>query len=199
MSVIPSTFLARSIMALVVLFAANACFADWTLEREQSHLNFISVKKTTVAETHQFKRFSGKIDSQGNTQIDIDLSSVDTAIGIRDTRLQTMLFETSLYPKATLSAKVDTSIVTGLNVGETTTTEMNFELSLHGATQALSGKVQVTALSGQQFLVTTLTPVIIKASDFNLGSGIDKLKAAAKLPSIDTAIPVTASWVFKKQ
>ncbi len=199
MSVISSTFITRSVMAVVVSLAANVCFADWTLQTEQSQLNFISVKKSTVAETHKFERFSGQVDDQGNATIDIDLSSVDTAIGIRDKRLQSMLFETSLYPKATLSASIDTAIISALKAGESTTTELTFKLSLHGATQSLSGNVQITALSDQRLLVSTIVPVIVKAADFNLVGGIEQLKTVAKLPSIATAIPVTANWVFKKQ
>lgn len=199
MSVISSSLLVRSMMAVVVSVAANVCFADWTLQNEQSQLNFMSVKKSTVAETHSFKRFSGKIDDNGKAIIDIDLTSVDTAIGIRDERLQTLLFETSLYPKATINATVDTSVVNALSVGETTTTDLIFELSLHGVSQSLNGRVQVTALSNQQLLVTTVEPIIIKAANFDLVAGITQLKTVAGLPSIATAIPVTAQWIFQKQ
>ena len=40
---------------------------EWRLNNNKSTFNFISVKKSTVAETHQFKKFAGTIKSSGKT------------------------------------------------------------------------------------------------------------------------------------
>jgi hypothetical protein len=47
-------------------------------------------------------------------------------------------------------------------------------------------------------LVTTVQPVIIKAEDFALVAGINKLQALAKLPSIAYTVPVSFVLTFQK-
>jgi len=192
------TFLTRTVVAATLALTSGISFADWQLENTRSQVNFISVKKSAVVETHRFKSVSGSIDRSGKAQIDIDLSSVDTNIGIRDERLQKMLFETGLYPSAVLSAAIDSTLLDSLKTGESKSIDLSFELSLHGLTQSITTAVQVTALNEEQVMVTTLQPIVIKAADFNLVEGINQLKKIAGLPSITTAVPVTAQLVFKK-
>jgi hypothetical protein len=45
-------------------------------------------------------------------------------------------------------------------------------------------------------VVTTLQPVIIKAEDFALVAGINKLKSLASLPSIAYSVPVSFVLTF---
>lgn len=192
------TLLTRTVVAATFALTSAMSFADWQLDNAQSQLNFISVKKSAVVETHRFKTLSGSIDAAGKAQITINLSSVDTSIGIRDERLQKMLFETGLYPSAVLSAALEPALLDSLKPGESTSIDLSFELSLHGLTQSINAAVQVTALNHEQWMVTTIQPIVIKAADFNLLEGINQLRDIAGLPSITTAIPVTAQLVFKR-
>ncbi len=186
--------------ATVALMAISGwAQADWSLQNQQSQLNFVSVKKSAVVETHQFKQLAGSIDAQGNARVEIDLTSVSTGIAIRDQRMQNMLFETEQYPSATLSAKIDTQWLNSLQSGESKALDLTFTLSLHGASQSINTAVQVTALNNDELLINTLQPVVVKAADFDLLAGIDKLKTVAGLPSITLAIPVTAQLRFKQQ
>ena len=191
--------LAQRCAAVALLAISGWAQAEWTLQNQQSQLNFVSVKKSAVVETHQFKQLEGKIDAQGNAMIDIDLTSVSTGIAIRDQRMQNMLFETEQHPKASLSAKIDTQWLSALRSGDSKALDLTFTLSLHGATQSINAPVQVTALNNQQLLVSTLQPIVVKAADFDLLAGVDKLITVAGLPSITIAIPVTAQLLFKQQ
>jgi hypothetical protein len=49
----------------------------------------------------------------------------------------------------------------------------------------------VTKLANGSLLVNSVKPVIIKAVDFNLVKGIEKLRQLAGLPSISTTVPVS--------
>jgi hypothetical protein len=51
-------------------------------------------------------------------------------------------------------------------------------------------------LSETNMVVTTQEPVIIKAEDFALVAGINKLKSLAHLPSIAYSVPVSFVLTF---
>lgn len=170
--------------------------ADWSLNNEQSQLNFISVKKSAVAEIHTFKSISGTLSDSGEVALSIDLSSVDTKIQIRDKRLLKVLSNAGAFPKAELSGTVDTSEVKALKPGETLTQELSLTLSLHGQSHTVPATVKVTALTDGKLEVSTQQPVILNAADFKLVEGVNELKQLAGLPSISLAVPVTAELVF---
>ena len=97
----------RHLMAalLTTLLAAALsvpALADHALVGEKSDIRFISVKNAAVAEVHHFKSLSGGIED-GAVSVTIPLVDVETMIPIRNERMQKMLFETELYPKATLT------------------------------------------------------------------------------------------------
>jgi polyisoprenoid-binding protein YceI len=104
-------------LALFV-FGALAAHADWALNNDQSRLSFISVKKGSVAEVHHFTKLDGQVDGSGNVSVSIPLASVETAIPIRNERMQQMLFETEIFPSADLSAKVDLAAVESMSEGD---------------------------------------------------------------------------------
>ena len=59
--------------------------------------------------------------------------------------------------------------------------------------------IVVSGLKDNGLQVHTLSPILVKAVDFGLIEGIEKLRTVAKLSSIDTTIPVTFTLVFQKQ
>lgn len=187
----------KSLLVASLFMGSTFAMADWQLLNEQSQLNFVSVKKSAVVEVHRFKSLSGSVTDAGKAEVAIDLASVDTNIGIRDERMQKMLFETSLHPKATISADIDAALLKGLKTGQSRAMDVSFTLSLHGQTQTIAAPVEVTALDGGLLRVNTLQPIVVKASDFALVEGINRLKEVAGLPSITTAVPVTAQLTFK--
>ena len=174
-----------------------SAYAGWALDNAQSKIDFSSVKNDSVVENHGFKQLSGTIDDKGAVTVAIDLASVNTNIEIRDTRTKELLFQTKEYPQATIKAKVDSAILTSLAPGKTRVDDITFSLNLHGKTQDIPAKVQITGLEGGGLLVNTLAPVMVTASQFDLDGGIGKLKEIAKLKSILLTVPVNANLVFK--
>lgn len=188
----------RGIAATAAMILACSAQASWDLNGSESSVNFISVKKSAVAEVHRFNEVWGSIDESGNVKISIALDSVDTLIPIRDERMRKMLFETGLFPNAEVIGRVDVESVKDLAPGESQVRDVEFTLSLHGHQQAIKTQVQVVALSGGRLQVSTLKPLAINASDFDLIKGVNKLREVAKLPSISTAVPVFVRLVFKQ-
>ena len=89
-----------------LLIVSAAASAQWTLNNEASTLSFVTVKADHVAEVHTFDELSGTIKEDGSVSIEIALASVNTLVPIRNERMQSMLFETELFPRGTITARI---------------------------------------------------------------------------------------------
>ena len=193
-----SKFLQAGLAALVssVLFV-SAAQAHWSLDNEASSLSFVTVKAEHVAEAHSFDRLSGTIGDNGDVEITIELASVNTMIQIRNERMQEMLFETNMFPEATISGSIDLDALTDMDAGASTARQIDFELSLHGQSVALAADVQINR-TGEGVVVSTLKPIIVMSDAFALTAGVEKLREVAGLPSISRAVPVSFTVVFEQ-
>ncbi|WP_434929880.1 YceI family protein [Shewanella sp. HL-SH5] len=179
-----------SLMVLGLL-SNQALASDWKVNNSQSTVSFISIKKADVGEVHRFKQIEGFLSDSGGFSLTIDLSSVDTGISVRDDRMQGLLFEVAQFPKLQLTANINPKLISDLKVGETLTTQVDAKVALHGEQQVLPFNVVVAKLSATKMLVTSLMPVVVHAGDFNLVSGVEKLRDIAGLTSISLAVPVS--------
>ena len=179
-----------SVIALGLL--SNVALAgDWSVNNNQSTVSFISIKKSDIAEVHRFKQVEGTLTEAGKFSLTIDLSSVDTGILIRDERMQGLLFEVAQFPKLTLNASVNPKLLADLHIGEVMTLQVEGEIELHGKKQTKTFNVLVAKLSAKKMVVTSLTPVVVQAGDFDLATGVEKLRDIAGLTSISLAVPVS--------
>lgn len=183
--------------SLVAALLVTPAYAQWQLDNEHSNLNFISIKKTSVAEVHQFKKLTGEVSDAGNIHLSIDLSSVDTQIDIRNERLKAMLFEIAQFPTAEFDGQIDMSKVATLKVGETLDMPVNGKLTMHGKVQETKAMLRMVKLRSDQIQVTTKMPIVLNADLYDLSAGIEKLREAANLPVISAAVPVTFDLIFK--
>lgn len=181
---------------LLSLFVHSAMASQWQLDPNNSQLNFISTKKISVSEIHQFTQLSGSVDEMGNATIDIDLASVDTKIDIRNERMRKYLFNTDMFPKAQLTAQIEPATLDAIAEGASTTLTIDATLNLHGQSVPLVIDVAVTRLVGAKLSVVSLQPVLLNVADFNLVAGVDKLTELAGLPSISYTVPVTFYLTF---
>ncbi|WP_434937478.1 YceI family protein [Shewanella sp. HL-SH8] len=179
-----------SLMVLGLL-SNQALASDWKVNNSQSTVSFISIKKADVGEVHRFKQIEGVLSDSGGFSLTIDLSSVDSGISVRDDRMQGLLFEVAQFPKLQLTANINPKLISDLKVGETLTTQVDAKVALHGEQQVLPFNVVVAKLSATKMLVTSLMPVVVHAGDFNLVSGVEKLRDIAGLTSISLAVPVS--------
>ena len=183
--------------ALLTLLASAQAAAQWTLSADDSSLSFISVKAEHIAEVHSFARLSGEIDNGGEAVVSIDLTSVQTGIDIRNERMQSMLFNTDMYPRAQVSADVDAAALSSMAVGESAVLEVPLVINLHGEVLTLSAPLRVSHVQ-DGLRVDTLAPIIVKADAFALVDGIESLREIAGLPSISRSVPVSFSLLFSQ-
>ena len=176
------------ILLSTTVFIAPA-HADWMLG-DSSRIGSVSIKNNSIGENNVFKRVSGSISERGRVSVSVDLSSVETGIGIRTDRLQKMLFEVANFPTATIEAVLSDSQVAALQAGGDQTESLSVNISLHGKTVSKTAHVSVSA-SGGDVRVTTTQPIVITAQEFGLEAGVAALQQIAGLNAISRSIPVT--------
>ena len=176
------------ILLSTTVFIAPA-HADWMLG-DSSRIGFVSIKNNSIGENNVFKRVSGSISERGRVSVSVDLSSVETGIGIRNERLQKMLFQVANFPTATIEAVLSDSQVAALQAGGDQTESLSVNISLHGKTVSKTAHVSVSA-SGGDVRVTTTQPIVITAQEFGLEAGVAALQQIAGLNAISRSIPVT--------
>ena len=185
----------RAIVIFLLISLPMATQAAWQLDNDASSVSFSSIKNGQVVESHYFKSISGSIEAN-QASVSIDLSSVETAIGIRNERMQAMLFETGTYPVATITAILDREDVAALQSKATSTLQLPITIELHGQQANATVPVLVTR-SADRITVSSQRPVIIQASTFKLAAGIEALRKIAGLQSITLSVPVSFSLNFE--
>ena len=186
----------RFLITVLLLSVAGSAFAEWTLDNDDSRLNFISIKAGNIAELHQFRSFSGSVDAKGNLLVVVDLTSVDTSIEVRDGRMREFLFETDTYPSAQLTAAIDMEAIEDIDEGDSGVMTVDANLAIHGASLPLSIEVLVSRLDDDELVVSSFKPLVVNAADVDLAAGVEKLRELAGLPSISLAVPVTFNLIF---
>ncbi|HHC74165.1 MAG TPA: YceI family protein [Thiothrix sp.] len=186
----------KLLLALSLGMASTFAQADWTLNADQSSLNFVSVKKNDIAEVSEFKSLAGLLKEDGSVALNVSLASVSTNIPIRDERMQKLLFEVQKHALANITAKIDMAKVTAMKAGDLSQESVEVKLALHGKEKAYNAAITVAKLSDEKVLVTLSKPIVVQASDFDLSAGVEALREVAKLPMISQAVPITASLVF---
>lgn len=185
-----------SLVIATLFLASFVVQAKYTLSQSDSQINFISVKNDRVGEIHSFDKFSGTLSNEGKLNVEVTLSSVNTAIDIRNQRMQNLLFNTDVFPNATFSAQIEPSLLE-LSAGESTTTTVAGQLSLHGQSVPMEFTLRVNALAPGKIQVNTLVPSLLNVDDFDLGKGLEALREIAKLQNIAYSVPLTFNVVFE--
>ncbi len=192
----------RNLIALTLFFTttipsvAAGSFSEWKIDTENSKLFYISTKREHVAERHALMGISGKITDEGALEVKLDMNSIDSGITVRDNRIKENVFDVERFPEAGFSSELDMSEFQELAVGESTVGYVDGELTLVGIQGFLDFDVLVTRIAENRVSVTSFGPIVLNSGDFELMSGIDKLRDLADLPSISYAVPVTFHLSF---
>lgn len=183
------------ILSLALLLSSGSALADWTLSPD-SNLKFITTKNTNISEVHHFNSMKGTVNKDGSAEVQVDLSSVETGIPIRNERMQSMLFDTTKFATLTITSDLPSSLIDSLNNGKTLMASLPLKVSLHGITANMTAEVISTQNASGQVTVSTVSPMLIKASDFGLVEGVEALRNVAGLERISTTVPVIFTLLF---
>lgn len=186
--------LAICVIAMAMALGGAAHAETWTLDGAASHLAYGSIKKDTVGEVNSFSGLKGTVDANGQANVTIDLTSLETSIDIRNERMQEHVFRGA--GEAQLTAQLDMDEVAGLGVGEMALVDVEGALSLLGATVELDLEMLVVRLAENRVMALSNDMVFVGTEELGIETGIDKLMEIAKLPGITRTAPVTLRLVF---
>ena len=111
--------------------------------------------------------------------------------------MQNMLFETNLFPQATISGEIDLDAVAAMDAGVSQAISVDFDLAIHGESSSYTADVLVTRTESG-VLASTVKPIIVMADTHGLVSGVEALREVAGLPSISRAVPVSFNVAFEQ-
>ncbi len=187
----------RTLTIASVLVTSPALAAEWTLEPEASHLAYGTVKIGDIGEVNSFSSLSGHVSKDGKVEINIDLSSVETNIDIRNERMIEHVFRKA--PSATLTAQIDMAELSELPVGASSVMEVDAAVSFVGTDIEFYTDMFVLRVAEDAVLVSTNDMVFISTEDAGVSDGVDKLMELAQLPDITRTVPVTARLMFRQE
>lgn len=176
--------------------ASSMASVGWTLNAADSYLNFATTKNTHNLEVHNFTGIGGDINNAGVATLIVDLNTVNTGVALRDQRMRDLLFETAIHPTATVTVNVPPTLISGLGIGQVTRTDITASLSLHGLTATIATRVSVQKLTASRVVVQSLPPILVKAETYNLAAGVEALRAAVGIASINASVPVDFALVY---
>lgn len=182
------------LISVLTLVTCSQAWADWQLDNSSSRLYFISSKNTHITETHRFEKLSGTLADNGKLKISIPLSSINTGIEIRDTRMKEKLFNLADFANAEIRAKLDSKVLQGATSKFVT---VPFILKLNGKQKSLQVAIHLQK-TANSLIVNSVKPVVINANDYALALGIDALKTLAGLSNISYAVPVSFHLSFSR-
>lgn len=179
--------LMRNFFAIAGLLLANTAWSQstdpfehgWELDASASELQFLSVKKNSVAEHSGFATLTGVISPEGDADIRIQMDSVDTQIDLRNVRMRFLFFETFNFPEAVITAKLPPEELVDLHKVRHKIIDLPYTLSLHGIKKDSVAQVAITLVDNDRVAVANTTPIAIALPDFNLEEGRAKLEEAA--------------------
>ena len=186
------------ILIAATVLASAPGLASWTLDNDASQVSFVSVKAGDAGEVHRFANISGELAANGNASVIIQLASVDTLIPLRDERMREILFQTDLFPTASLSANIDMDALNAIAPGDSIDMTTNLKLDLHDQQIVLPAELIVARLGERKLMVSSRKPVIVNAASVDLAGGIEALREVANLPSISKAVPVSFVLTFEE-
>jgi polyisoprenoid-binding protein YceI len=183
---------------LMGAFFSSQSHADWQLS-QPSEVTFVSAKNTHLLEVHRFSNINGHVSDDGQARIEIDLSSIDSRIPVRDERMQKHLFEVAQFAKASISATIPADVMAQVKAGKVSRVQQAAVLNLHGSDEPLELQLLVAPAASGDVVITSLQPVLVHADDFGLTKGIRLLQDIAKLQVIAEVVPVSFSLTFSPE
>jgi polyisoprenoid-binding protein YceI len=190
------SFFVQAATLLITLVATGSAQAGWDVTAS-SRVGFVSIKNNSIGENNVFEQVTGSISDAGHVALSIDLTSVETGVGIRNERLQRMLFEVGKFPTAMVQATLSASQLDALKAGDNVSETIKVTVSLHGMSVDKLAPLSV-GVSEDGLRVTSTQPIVVAAKDFGLESGVAALQAIAGLNAISQSIPITVDLSLRK-
>jgi polyisoprenoid-binding protein YceI/cytochrome c553 len=174
--------------------SAPAAVARWLLDGTKSTLHFVTVKKSTAGvetpENMTFTQLQGTVAANGQATLSIPLASISTGVDIRNTRMQSLLFESGYLPSLHFTTQLNLTAIDAMAAGSTSVQSVTGNLVLHGIVKSVVFDALVVKHANNSVSFSPRKPIAINAIDFDLNAGVEALRAAAGLSTIGEKVPV---------
>ncbi|MES2673539.1 MAG: DUF1592 domain-containing protein [Pseudomonadota bacterium] len=168
--------------------------ARWLVDGTASNFYFVTVKKNATgvetAENQTFTQLQGTVAANGQATLTIPLASVSTGVDLRNTRLQSMLFESNYLPSLHFTTQLDLAAISAMAAGSMSTVAVTGNLVLHGVVKAITFDAMVFKHSTNSVSFSTRRPILINSTDFEMNAGVEALRALMGLTAIGEKVPV---------
>jgi polyisoprenoid-binding protein YceI/mono/diheme cytochrome c family protein len=184
----------RSSVASSAVSSTPNTAARWLLDSTASNFYFVTVKKNTTGvetgESQTFTELQGAVAANGQATLTIPLASVSTGVDLRNTRLQTMLFESNYLPSLHFTTQLDLAAIDAMAAGSMTTVAVTGNLVLHGVVKAITFDAMIFKHATNSVSFSTRRPILINSTDFEMNAGVEALRAVMGLTAIGEKVPV---------
>ncbi|RYY73147.1 MAG: DUF1592 domain-containing protein [Gammaproteobacteria bacterium] len=170
--------------------SSSGIAARWLLDTTNSTFNFVSFKNTNTAEAFTFTSLKGSVATNGTAVLSIPLTTISTNNTVRESRMQSMLFETDYLPNLYFTTDLDLSALDSLAVGSVQVQTLAGTLILHGVSKSISFDATIVKHSSTSISVSPRRPIIISSGDFDLNAGVEALRAIVGATNITERSPV---------
>ncbi|MCG7656728.1 YceI family protein [Wielerella bovis] len=150
----------------------------------------VTPKLKSITEPAYFAKSSAQLDKDGQFSMSIDLQSVNTNIEIRNQRLKDWFFETSKFPTATVTGKLDSVAINQMKIGDILLLDQSLVLNLHGQDIDIIAPLLISRTSKNKIIVNTRHPVILDVRQMNMLNEVSKLVEGMGLSSIWEQVPI---------
>ncbi|HWK52799.1 MAG TPA: YceI family protein [Hyphomicrobiales bacterium] len=185
-------------VAVALLSGAAMAQADWTLDGGASSFHYVTSKNAAVSEVNSITGLSGAIGADDKATLQLDLSTVNTAVEIRDERMRDIVFQVADFPSATISVTVDGEGLEQMQTGMPVSGSYTASVDLHGMTQELEAELEIVKLDANTLQVNLARPLIVNAASFGLQDGVEELRNLAALTTINPNVVVDFSLLYRK-
>ncbi|WP_459206595.1 YceI family protein [Pseudomonas sp. MLB6B] len=187
--------LSRLLPALCMLFCLPA-HANWHLDGESSRVSFVTGKNGEQVDVHRFLVLHGAVDRKGVAGLRIEMDSVSSGTPLLDEQMRDGLFEVKRFADATVKTQIDLQPLNDLANGAQIELRLPVTVKMHGKSHTYDAPLLATRLDERRFQVVTLEPLVLRAADYDLLPGLERLRTFAKLKAINPSVPVNAVLIF---
>lgn len=182
------------LLSLALLSFQSFATDKFNVETDLSSLSFATIKKQYVVEPATITGLTGSLDEQGRFAVIVPVENVDTGVSIRNERLNSLFFDASENPVIMISGQFDLASLTQ----PISKMIVPAEVSFYGNKKIFNFPVIITK-TDNAIIVSSYTPVIVKASDFSIpAANLTKLAATVGGLALSDTVPVNINLVFKK-
>lgn len=164
---------------------------------ESGQIGLVQLKNGTAEVPATFATPKGTLNADGTGSFEIDLSSWDSQLELRDTRVQEIFFKAPEHPKATFTLTSAEGLKTDIAVGESSTATLKGELSLYAGKAPVEFPATLTHNTDGSFQLATTQPFQVSIESLGLNENLQVLMEICAHESIGDAVDVSFDFKLK--